>query len=262
MVRRQGDSRSASLRSPASAALRLLAFPLTPNHPHQLGLPASAGRRGLHPQEVPDGKQGWRGLRRARGRRGAQGPHAGGDDLGALLEPVCARAGGRSGCVRVGRHARRALLLPAGSARRAVVRGRHRGGRGSGRARGDRRRPPRPAPPRAACGRARVRVPVMASAQDVYETTTAAIVEAIEAGAESWSMPWARDGLAFPINATTQKHYRGGNVLALMAAAITAGWSCGQWATFKQWQSIGTQVRKGERGTGCLFWTVKEDRMT
>ena len=102
----------------------------------------------------------------------------------------------------------------------------------------------------------------MASAQDVYETTTAAIVAAIEAGAESWSMPWSRAGLGFPMNPTTQKRYRGGNVLALMAAALEAGWPAGQWATYKQWQGIGAQVRKRERGTGCLFWTVKEDRIT
>lgn len=102
----------------------------------------------------------------------------------------------------------------------------------------------------------------MASAQDVYETTTAAIVAAIEAGADTWSMPWTRDGLAFPVNATTQKAYRGGNVLALMAAAIDAGWSCGQWATCKQWAGIGAQFRKGERGTGCLFWNVTQGRMT
>ena len=93
----------------------------------------------------------------------------------------------------------------------------------------------------------------MPTAQDVFESTTATIVEAIEDGAGSWSMPWSRDGLAFPVNPTTQKHYRGGNVLALLASAVVAGWKCGEWATYKQWASIGAQVRKGERGTGCIF---------
>ena len=100
------------------------------------------------------------------------------------------------------------------------------------------------------------------TAQDVFESTTAAIVQAIEDGAGSWSMPWSRDGLGFPVNPTTKKHYRGGNVLALLAAGLVAGWECGEWATYKQWASIGAQVRKGERGTGCVFWNVTQDRMT
>src|SRR4051794_10973329 len=102
----------------------------------------------------------------------------------------------------------------------------------------------------------------MPTAQEVFESTTATIVHAIEEGAGSWSMPWSRDGLAFPGNPTTGKHYRGGNVLALMASALMAGWECGEWATYKQWAGIGAQVRKGERGTGCIFWNVPQDTMT
>ena len=54
----------------------------------------------------------------------------------------------------------------------------------------------------------------------------------------------------------------GGNVLALMAAALVAGWERGEWATYKQWASVGAQVRKGERGTACVFWNVTQDRKT
>ena len=42
----------------------------------------------------------------------------------------------------------------------------------------------------------------MPTAQEVFESTTATIVRAIEEGAGSWSMPWSRDGLAFPMNPT------------------------------------------------------------
>ena len=71
----------------------------------------------------------------------------------------------------------------------------------------------------------------MPTAQDVYESTTAAIVEAIEAGAASWSMPWSSDGVAFPVNPTTERRYRGGNVLALMASTLLSGSESGRWAT-------------------------------
>ena len=56
----------------------------------------------------------------------------------------------------------------------------------------------------------------MPSVQNVFESTTAAIVQAIEEGTGEWSMPWSRQGLGFPVNPTTGKHYRGGNVMALL----------------------------------------------
>ncbi len=99
----------------------------------------------------------------------------------------------------------------------------------------------------------------MASAQDVYESTTAAIVRAIEEGAGTWRMPWLAEGLAFPMNPTTGKRYRGGNVLTLWITALDRDYPAGEWATYKQWASIGAQVRKGEKGTGALFFARKED---
>ena len=95
----------------------------------------------------------------------------------------------------------------------------------------------------------------MGSVQGVYEATTAAIVQAIEEGAGVWHMPWQSAGVAFPTNPTTQKRYGGGNVVGLWAAAMNHGYSFGQWATFKQWAGVGAQVRRGEKGTGALFFT-------
>lgn len=99
----------------------------------------------------------------------------------------------------------------------------------------------------------------MGSVQGVYEATTAAIVQAIEDGAREWNMSWQTSGLAFPTNPVTKKRYNGGNVVALWAAAMNRGYSFGQWATFKQWGSVGAQVRRGEKGTGALFFTTRED---
>lgn len=99
----------------------------------------------------------------------------------------------------------------------------------------------------------------MGSVQGVYEATTAAIVQAIEEGAGVWHMPWQSAGVAFPTNPTTKKRYGGGNVVGLWAAAMNHGYSFGQWATFKQWAGVGAQVRRGEKGTGALFFTKRED---
>lgn len=69
-------------------------------------------------------------------------------------------------------------------------------------------------------------------------------------------------GVEFPINPTTTKHYGGGNVLTLLSAALDAGYVSGEWATYKQWVAAGVQVRKGERGTACIWWSVKTPSLT
>ena len=90
----------------------------------------------------------------------------------------------------------------------------------------------------------------------VFESTTTAIITAIENGAGQWLMPWSRVGVDFPVSPTTGKPYRGGNVLTLMATALDTGYGSGEWATYKQWAAAGAQVRKGEPGTGCVWWNV------
>ena len=36
-------------------------------------------------------------------------------------------------------------------------------------------------------------------------------------------MPWSREGLGFPVNPTTSKHYRDGNVMALLGSRLPGG---------------------------------------
>ncbi len=91
---------------------------------------------------------------------------------------------------------------------------------------------------------------------DVYTRITAEIVAAIEAGAGDWRMPWHHDGAAVtrPENVASTKRYRGVNVLALWIAAQAYGYASGIWGTYRQWQAVGAQVRKGERGTTVVLW--------
>ena len=91
---------------------------------------------------------------------------------------------------------------------------------------------------------------------DVYTRVTNQIVEAIEKGAADWRMPWhptGKDSFS-PLNAATQKPYRGVNVLSLWAAAQQHGYPTGYWATYKQWHEMGAQVRKGEKSSLVVFW--------
>ena len=95
---------------------------------------------------------------------------------------------------------------------------------------------------------------------DIYTRVTNEIVAAIEAGAGSWTMPWHHDGSATsrPVNAGTGKAYRGSNILSLWIAAQAAGYSSGRWASYRQWQALGAQVRKGEQATTIVFWKVND----
>lgn len=91
---------------------------------------------------------------------------------------------------------------------------------------------------------------------DIYERITAQIVEAIEAGAEKFCMPWHVTGAdpSAPVSAASRKAYRGVNVISLWATAWSRGYSSGIWATYQQWQQLGGQVRKGERSAPVVFW--------
>ena len=99
------------------------------------------------------------------------------------------------------------------------------------------------------------------SRRDVHRAVTDKIVEAIEAGANDYEMPWHRS-MTRPINAVTEKPYHGVNVVALWCTAASRGFRSGHWATYRQWQSVGAQVRKGERGAVVVFYKPVEREQT
>lgn len=92
--------------------------------------------------------------------------------------------------------------------------------------------------------------------KDTFQRVTDQIVKAIEEGAGSYRMPWRTSG-GFPhspINAVSKRPYRGINILVLWAIAQEKGYKSGTWATYKQWQELGAQVRKGEKSANVVFW--------
>ena len=90
---------------------------------------------------------------------------------------------------------------------------------------------------------------------DATQVITQQFIDAIESGMVSgkWVRPWALGPNGFPTNAVTGKQYSGTNAVMLL---IAGG---GEWATYKQWQSIGAQVRKGEKATKILRPIIKKD---
>ena len=90
--------------------------------------------------------------------------------------------------------------------------------------------------------------------QNIHETITNSIIEAMEAGVDSWQMPWHKTGAGRPINVSSGKPYNGINVLALWLASNCAGYVSNRWGTYKQWQAKGAQVRKGAKATTIVFY--------
>lgn len=99
----------------------------------------------------------------------------------------------------------------------------------------------------------------MKPARDVYQEVTDKIVAAMEAGCIPWIKPWkASKGGDQPHNAGSGRQYSGVNYLLLTAQQWHAGYeSCG-WITYKQAQELGGNVKKGEKGTGIVFWQFRE----
>lgn len=91
----------------------------------------------------------------------------------------------------------------------------------------------------------------------LYDIVTKKIMQALERGVIPWRRPWDSTE-AFPINAITQKPYRGINPFLLTGSSF----SDHRWLTFKQASELGGTVKKGEQGRLVVFWkgtSVEED---
>ena len=93
----------------------------------------------------------------------------------------------------------------------------------------------------------------MPAKADVYQIITDRIVTMIEEKRTvPWRMPWRNmDGGNMPKNLISGKDYRGINVFMLHYGSTYAS---PYWLSYKQAESRGAQVRKGERGTPVVFW--------
>jgi antirestriction protein ArdC len=94
-----------------------------------------------------------------------------------------------------------------------------------------------------------------AAKRDHRQEVTDSIVRMLEEGVAPWQKPWESAGL--PFNPTTEKTYRSGNAVHLMATGLSRGYEDPRWMTYKQAAENGWQVRKGEKGTHIEFWEVK-----
>jgi antirestriction protein ArdC len=90
--------------------------------------------------------------------------------------------------------------------------------------------------------------------RDFRREATDAIIRMLEEGVAPWQKPWQAGAIATPFNPTTEKPYRGGNAVYLMAVAARHGYDDPRWMSYKQAQQRGWQVRRGEIGTQIEYW--------
>lgn len=85
--------------------------------------------------------------------------------------------------------------------------------------------------------------------QDVYSKITDRIIAALEAGTAPWKSPYL-GMFGFPKNYVTGKSYSGVNVFLLALENRKSP----HWMTYKQAQSKGGTVRRGEKGTAIVYY--------
>ena len=91
----------------------------------------------------------------------------------------------------------------------------------------------------------------------IYTLITNQIVKSIENGLtnRTCSLPWysLESNLMIPKNVVTSSSYKGINILILWLTAEVKGYKKGSWATFKQWQTLGGKIKKGEKSTLIVY---------
>jgi antirestriction protein ArdC len=93
----------------------------------------------------------------------------------------------------------------------------------------------------------------MSTQFNIHEHITSQIIEAMK-DAKDFQLPWNAPGLGLPTNAYTRSSYNGINILSLWAASMNKQFSSNRWATYKQWQCMGGQVRKGQKGSPIVIY--------
>lgn len=91
---------------------------------------------------------------------------------------------------------------------------------------------------------------------NIYERVTATIIADLEKGVRPWVKPWNAEHLAGKVR-RPERHsgepYHGINVLTLWLEAVAKGFSSPRWLTYRQAQTLGAQVRAGEKGSPVVY---------
>jgi antirestriction protein ArdC len=91
--------------------------------------------------------------------------------------------------------------------------------------------------------------------KDIYTEVTNKIIAALEKNIAPWVQPWSSNNTSsLPRNAVSNQHYRGINIILLWDACMSKGYKSSGWMTYKQAEALGSNVKKGEKGTEIIFY--------
>ena len=95
-----------------------------------------------------------------------------------------------------------------------------------------------------------------AKSTDLYQEVTNRIIKMIESNQGVLKSLWTNKDHSgmLPANYSSKKQYSGVNILLLWDQAMKQGFNSNYWLTFKQAIDLGGNVRKGEKGTQCIFF--------
>jgi antirestriction protein ArdC len=94
----------------------------------------------------------------------------------------------------------------------------------------------------------------------INEKTANQVIEAMKTSGNDWIRPWAVPSDQQPTSIVTDKEYTGVNWLILSLAKFDQNFTTGKWATYRGWQKLGAQVKKGSKGHQIIYFnTVKID---
>lgn len=87
----------------------------------------------------------------------------------------------------------------------------------------------------------------------VYQAVTDSIIAELEKGAIPWVKPWSADSTA-DRNVINNKPYQGINRMILGMSSMIKGYDAPIWGSFQQFQQLGYNIKKGEKGTQIVFY--------
>lgn len=64
-----------------------------------------------------------------------------------------------------------------------------------------------------------------------------------------------------PRNAIAGKQYQGINIILLWAVMREKNYDSYEWATFKQWSANGQSIRRGEKGTVIIHYSLADEEI-
>ena len=88
----------------------------------------------------------------------------------------------------------------------------------------------------------------------IYQQVTDQIIKQLEQGATPWVKQW-QGSTGGSHNIISGKGYNGINTIILGMSEAAAGYQSGAWGTYKQWLTVGAQVKKGTKGTTIIFYS-------